>query len=376
MAHIFEKKSFKKTSISIVFDAGSGFEKEGQNGTMHLMEHLICKNYEDMQDLFIKEGIAWNAYTSEEQVVFWLKGLSSHLTNKIKEEWVKKVLGGLKVTKERFETEKNVVINEYKDYFNDPESGNGLNDLRKYFGTYTAIGKLEDVQNFTYEDAKKIYKEFFQTPANIVEIGQEKSNFGKVNYVEKSEKPFHKIKFKKNHKLPLENVPTTHKSDISFISKKLVSKADYSYLSMALNMLNAGLSSPWTKKIRVENGLTYHCSAGMQDFRDCAVMSFGCVTEKETEHTVINLYDELIANIDRDLTQERYDLMLSLEYVALEETKLLRYANHDDLIRKGLIQEFKNPKKYNLEKVREVAKKYLNRENLELIVHSGSDIEE
>lgn len=39
MAYIYKKSSVKKTSFTVVFNSGSVFEKVGQYGTMHLMEH-------------------------------------------------------------------------------------------------------------------------------------------------------------------------------------------------------------------------------------------------------------------------------------------------------------------------------------------------
>ena len=61
--HYFEKNNLKMNGFYIVYNAGSIYEENGKAGTMHLMEHLICKQLDDMQNEFTKRCINFNAYT-------------------------------------------------------------------------------------------------------------------------------------------------------------------------------------------------------------------------------------------------------------------------------------------------------------------------
>ena len=109
--YIYEKNKLKLTTLQVVFNAGSLYEKEGRYGTMHLMEHLICKSFSDMQSMLKKEGISWNAYTSDEHVVFYWSGLDSHLTPELKRMLVDRILGNIDmISVESFTNERSTVF--------------------------------------------------------------------------------------------------------------------------------------------------------------------------------------------------------------------------------------------------------------------------
>lgn len=368
MAHLYEKKSFKKTSLFVVFDAGSLYETEGQYGTMHLMEHTICKTFDDMLDEFTKNGIAYNAYTSDDHVVFYFTGLASRLTSDVKSRVVHKILGGLdNITEESFNTERQTVVQEYLDYFNS-ESGSGLNMMRTKFGTYGAIGKRSDIEAFTFKDAKKRYKEFFLTPARIVEIGPEKTDFSWVKFADTPTHSATKLKYKKNWKLELEKTPESDKDTVVMLGKKMVSKADFPYMHFACSMLSAGLNSPFYKEIREKRGLSYYSAGDCESYGQLSVVSFAATTTQDRTEELKTLYNELFTDVTKYLTQERFDLIMSLAEVEKEEIKLLRFAHNGDLVRKGLPMMPKNPRKITYDKVLSVAQKYLNLDNLEQVV--------
>lgn len=368
MAHLYEKKAFKKTSLFVVFDAGALYETEGQFGTMHLMEHTICKTFDDMLDEFTKNGIAYNAYTGDDHVVFHFTGLSSRLTTDVKSRVVHKILGGLDgITEESFNTERETVIQEYLDYFNS-ESGSGLNLMRTKFGTYGAIGKRSDIEAFTFADAKKRYKEFFQTPARIVEVGPEKTDFSWVKFADDPTHEAKKLKWKKDWKLEQEKVPESDKDTVLMIGKKMVSKSDYPYINFACAMLSSGLNSPFYKEIREKRGLSYYSSADCDSYGQQSIVMFSATTTQDRTEELKTLYNDLLTDVTKYLTQERFDLIMSLAEVEKEEVKLLRFAHQGDLVRKGLPMMPKNPRKISYEKVLQVAQKYLNLNNLEQVV--------
>ena len=55
----------------VVFYGSTNLEERGIYGISHLMEHLICKNFEHLRDDFEREGIDWNAYTTQNEIVFF-----------------------------------------------------------------------------------------------------------------------------------------------------------------------------------------------------------------------------------------------------------------------------------------------------------------
>ena len=59
----------------VVYEGSTNLEKKGWWGLSHLMEHLMCKNFDHLQEDFDKDGIDWNAYTSGSEICFYLTGL-------------------------------------------------------------------------------------------------------------------------------------------------------------------------------------------------------------------------------------------------------------------------------------------------------------
>ena len=98
----------------IVYKGSVCNEKKGWYGLSHLMEHLICHSFDDMYDDFDRDGIANNAYTSDNEIVFYFTGLDEYLV-KYKDEILKRILK-FGVTEEMFQNERKIVLEEYKDY--------------------------------------------------------------------------------------------------------------------------------------------------------------------------------------------------------------------------------------------------------------------
>lgn len=362
--YIYEKKSLKMTSLNVVFDAGSLYEAEGKKGTMHLMEHLACKTFEDMRSLFTAKGITWNAYTSDEKVVFWLQGLDSQLTPEIKREYVTKLLGGLEgMSRESFENEKKTVIEEYNDVFNDPERGVLENFMREKFDYFGPIGRRADIEAFTYEDALKTKKEVFTKPVRIIEVGPTKTDFSDIEYNEERAE-YKELKYKKKYDNDKENVPESDKTLVVAYSKKLVKKSEFTPMTIALSMLGKGLESPLYQEIREKRGLSYYSRACVDTFIDKSLPTMFAYTVKERGDELVDVYKDFISNVDKYLTKERYEEIVSMFTIAKEKRKIFRFENVDDLVRKNEVQLAKNVAKVPFEKVVEVAKKYINEKNM------------
>ena len=279
MAYYYTKTSIKMTNLTISYNMGGLFDQEGQRGISHLMEHLVCETFKDEYPELAKYNIEWNACTGYDMVKVYFTGLDKYFTPEWKRRLVNKLTGGLNMSQERFEAEKKIVLQEYMDTFNEP--ANSENTIRQKFGFYSPIGKREDIEAFTFQDMKDYYEKHMRKPAKIIEVGPTKTDFSDVptqeDYVVQPMKP----KYKKDWKLPLEPTPENQKCDVSFLSKKSVSKSDYPALAVAINMLVNGLESPMTHEIREVRHLTYGVSGGTIKFISYAYPTFGATTDKE-----------------------------------------------------------------------------------------------
>jgi len=121
----------------IVFDGSTMVEKPGWFGISHLMEHLVCKSFEHLRDIFQQKDITWNAYTGSDEICFFMTGLDRHI-NTHKREFLDFILN-YEPTQEQLDNEKRVVLEEYKRAFNSQLQSHYLNLQRKLFNYYDAI---------------------------------------------------------------------------------------------------------------------------------------------------------------------------------------------------------------------------------------------
>jgi predicted Zn-dependent peptidase len=98
----------KLSGFYIVYKGSTNLEKPGWRGLSHLMEHLVCKSVDHLQEDFDRDGLIFNAYTSRNEIVFYLTGLDSRV-NKWKETLINLLLN-FQITNEEFENERKCFI--------------------------------------------------------------------------------------------------------------------------------------------------------------------------------------------------------------------------------------------------------------------------
>ena len=368
--HIFKKNKIKMSGLYLIFNTGAMYEENGKFGTFHLMEHLICKTFDDLRDEFTKRGITYNAYTSSEMVVVWFTGLTKQLSTVLKEDLIKRItLCGNLITEESFLKEKMVVLQEYEDSFTDPMGGHYLNLIRSRFNYYLPIGKKSDIESFSYDDMKKTFNEFFTKPSMIIEIGGEKSD---LSFVEFDKKPRTKrsLKYKEYNKVEISQVPCVEGMNFMyFVPRTSISKKDYANLYIAKLMLSKGLNSPLYQELREKRGLVYGIYAMLEPCVNDSIFTicFQTITPNVEEAKIA--YEETINNIDNVLTLDRFNDIIEMLRNKFEEEDIFIHEAVWKFI-KGLPSSQVNSKtleKIKFEEVVETAKKYLL--NYELFIY-------
>jgi predicted Zn-dependent peptidase len=91
--------------LGFAYNLGADFETSENYGTAHLMEHMICKSYDHMRSTLTRLSVDNNAYTSNNHVVFWFKGLNESLKELGQELYNSITKGEYVATREAFEIE-------------------------------------------------------------------------------------------------------------------------------------------------------------------------------------------------------------------------------------------------------------------------------
>lgn len=365
--YFFEKNNLKMNGLYIVYNAGSMYEDDNRQGTMHLMEHLICKSFDDMQDELTKRNVTFNAYTDEEIVVVYFMGLNTELNADLKTRLVKRLTNGSFADEFDFNKEKDIVLQEYYNYFNDLSFGHVANKLRRTHNFFSVIGNAEDITNYTYSDALEVFDRFFKKPTNIIEVGREATDFSFVEYndIEHTKKHLKYGKYKNTDEVVLESETN---SVVVSLSKKPISKKDYPYMLILNQILSSGLNSPLYQELREKRGLIY---AVMPYFSSCvndSLLMYVAMTTKENATQVSAIMEEVLNNFGEFITEDRFNDVINKALIQMEINKIFQYK-HPKALRKGLPTGFKTKKQIKsvtLEKVLEVGKKYFTNLDTEI----------
>jgi len=274
-------------SFTLLFSvlAGSRFERSGQEGLAHFLEHLAFKGsskYPTQLDV-AKEvegfGGAWNAYTSEERIGYYIKAAESNFARAF--EVLDDIVFHPLLREQDINGEKGVILEEYKLYQDDPKSWVDIKNQELLFEGHplskNTIGTPGSIAAMKREQFLEYRGDFF-TPARFV-VGAA-GNFDEAEFLKyckenlsllesrgsPKSKKFDDSQNKK--RLYFENRPTEQVNlMLSFVGKSAKDKQRYS-VSLLAAILGVGLSSRLFQEVRTRRSLAYAISAHHTSFSD------------------------------------------------------------------------------------------------------------
>ena len=312
-------------SLFIQYDGAANIETPGFRGLSHLWEHCACHSYDDLQERLMAAGIVSNAMTSDRNVIFYWIGLDEKI-----EQFQKELLDLVYYipTKEQFENEKKIVMQEYEDYVA-KQNFVFSNIMRKYFDYFGPIGYRDDIQNISYSDFLCFVNRNFSVPTSIVRIGDSETIDELTKDVE------YKIA---SDKVPFEERngdETFVENPSSFPTSTLI--ADWATFwndeltvrdAKLINALfSKGLSSPFYQEIREKRGLVYHCGTDIELVDDKSYIWFfyaGCTETSMAE--VRSTMLDIVNNYKDYITAERFESVVELYR---NNAKMTKIGNHN-----------------------------------------------
>ncbi|MCD4830476.1 MAG: insulinase family protein [Anaerohalosphaeraceae bacterium] len=391
---VLEKPSAPVASLQIWYNVGSVDETKGLKGIAHLFEHMMfrgSKNYgpQEHANLIQQAGGRWNAYTSDEMTVYWESVPTDKLELALKLEADR--MESLTIDHNTLETERQVVMEEYRSRIDNDPFGSMAKDARGYLFPnhgyeFGPIGKMEDIKNFSVEDCRNFFDVYY-VPANatiIVAGGVKAENVIKMVKKEfahippglpNNRKPltipndYVKPYFKGKTQLP---VPVTV---VSFYTGGQKSR-DGVVLKLIFESLCTGKSSRLWKKLVKEKKVLEHF-VGIQDQgSDVGTIFFGGVHLPFMEKAVKkNILEEIEKIKAEGLSEDEF-----LKVKNKHQSKMIFQRYHSNRLASGLgySQLIKGDYKrfyemqYEIENITQqdiirVANKYLIESNMRII---------
>ena len=214
---VAKDKSNPIISLQLFVKVGSVHEKESESGYSHLMEHLVFKSTENYPDNKIMEtasslGANINAYTEYDSTCHYLTMPSKYMENGL--ELLAELAMKANFSDDEFATEKKVVIEELKQYANDPEE-DFVEKIPLYYFEESPyhnpiIGHLENLENSTPSDLRAFYHKYYK-PNNCFLVVSGDFKFNSIKGI--VEKYFGA--WKPNESLEFEACPNKYKTGFS-----------------------------------------------------------------------------------------------------------------------------------------------------------------
>lgn len=315
--HIFIKSPSKLSCLAVVYKAGSVYEDHAYDaGVSHLLEHMIYRSAKAMEDELQVRGIDSNAFTGDDGVVFFIRGLEDQIAA-VAEKWLDGIINYVPNEKD-FKIELPIVTQEAKDYSNDPDGVYFYNFYLKHYGHCTPIGNVKLLHKMDINDIKACHDRLYNSPEGVVYCGKKDLRF-RVNYP--IAKPI-EVNVPVYNKIPLLDVTESDTGivTISTIKPLVYSERLWSVGKLAMQALGNGLNSPLYQILREKLGLTYHCAAYIPDIhKEANVPMLFAKCSKGNYSKVEKEMLKLLKNPKKWLTDERLEIVRSSELVEREK---------------------------------------------------------
>ncbi len=233
------------SSFYILWEGSTNLEKKGNFGISHLVEHLQTKMIDHLQEDFDRDGVEWNLWTSSNDICMYIQGLDEKV-NKWKHIIVDLIFD-FKITKEDFENERKIVMEEYMDSFTDLSESHMLNLSRKLFNDYGPIGLKEDLESLKFLDIINFWELQYAKPTKVINVS--KNNPYKNKTLDFAEREIIKNVEYGDYKVPFE-LNNDFKDKSSLIMLSPIINEDFAYVHYINAMLSLGLKSPLYQEIR------------------------------------------------------------------------------------------------------------------------------
>lgn len=337
------KSQTKLSSFTIVYHGSTMNEKPGWYGLSHLMEHLMCKSFEHLYDDLDRDGITWNAYTSDTNVVIFFRGLEEHI-EKYKYKILKLLRTNFKIDEKILENEKKIVLEEYGDTFNNQLHSHILNLFRKKFNRYTAIGLKSDIENISLEDINTYYNCFFKNPSKIINVVNDENyyinnlniDFGDTFKDEKIIFGTYDNDFE---------IMNEYKDKRSIIMLSPIIEENIPEYKTLVLMLGFNLKSPLMKELREKKGLVYSLNLSTDNLNDKqGFIYLMAQTRNENTFDFIESVNDIFNKPEEYMTKERFDIIKDLVSTTFQKNEIERYKNVNKFIRQ---EKFDLEKRFN-----------------------------
>jgi len=301
-------------TVRVMIGTGSREETDKEAGSAHFLEHFVFKGTKkfpgmyDINEAVEKVGGAFNAYTGQNEMGFWVKMAKNHLETAMK--IVAQVVTEPLLPEEHFDKERGTILEELYMYEDRPNSKAAEECGKLLFGKTNMgrpiIGTVESLKAMTVRDLRNYFEKWFV--AENITVGVVGSFGDEKQVLELIKKEFGGL-IEDDRKLPEKNKFSWDSS--TDMRKTLVSrKVEQAAVVMAfrgidlnderrysLELLNIILGDGWTsrlmREVREERGWAYGVGSDVDSFTDAGEIYVGAGLPKNKLKEAVELITEI-----------------------------------------------------------------------------------
>ena len=304
------KRSNDISTLYFVFYGATNFEKKGIYGISHLMEHLVCKKFDDLSEDFEADCIDFNAQTEDDTIIFHFTGLEECLA-KYRNKIIKRMYNPFKVTKKMLQDEKAIVQQELDEVFKDIGSLHYLLFFRRHYNHFSSVGSSQDIERITVEECNEFYKKQFAKPDKIISSSKDFVLTLDPKYTfENRVKKRRKLKLMKNiNNSEIELYNKGFGSDIKNIFMvKEIDPEDFPVSKIVTRLFHSGsLSSPLINEVREKRSLVYGIDMSSTKMCGNAFVMISTTTHAKNKDAVLQTIDMVLKDYKTHITPERLE---------------------------------------------------------------------
>jgi len=307
------------SNFLIHYNGSAQLETPGNRGISHLMEHLICKGYEKLEPKMNRYGIYTNAQTSGTDILFYMSGLEPYI-NKFKQPYLDGLLS-FNITEKQLQNEKNIVLQEYDDTFNDQSTCHVLNFYRRYLNDFNAIGCHHDLKDINLNQCNDFFTKQFKRPNQLFNIYNKNQFNNNLEF-----QPLQKYKIPTlDYYSDAQIIKRNFNDNVSIIFHSGILTDSFSELQIISDMLAGGLISPLYKIIREKYGLVYHIQASIDQLsNDAGMFTVSTMTNKKNVNKIKKLLTMMFNHPEKILTEKRFNNVKQQISIELQKSNILK----------------------------------------------------
>ena len=388
-------------TVRVMVGTGSREENDQEAGSAHFLEHFVFKGTKkfpkmyDINEAVEKVGGAFNAYTGQNEMGFWVKMDKGNL--ELATRIVGQVVTEPVLPREHFDKERGTILEELHMYEDRPNSKAAEECEKLIFGKTNMgrpiIGTVKSLNEMTVEELRRYFEKWFVAENIVVGVvGAYGKDEGVLDVIKKEFAPL----IDDERKTPTKNkfVWDEQKEPRLKLTSRKVEQAAvvmafrgirmHDERRWALGLTNMILGDGWLsrlmKEIREERGWAYGIGSDVEMFSDAGCVFIGAGLPKNKLNEAVELITEISLGLHGgskwQITAEEvvtakdtFRGRLALAFDRPEE--VLGSALENTTFREKIYspeEMIEKVEKVTLKEVQDIAKEIFKRENLSISV--------